>query len=289
MSPYLWRSPRSRLFLAFFLSLVLHTLVLLLAVSLQLVFKSKSDLPDTKQTDSLVVTLRNLAAPLSTKPPKPTASVRRNNLDTVVHTLQDNAVTMPATDRPPATKAAPPAPTAEEWSFASKYTLKNSKGYRYHWGQQVRSMMGTAVEGPDQGMVRFRVEIAADGVLAKLETLWTTSVVAEQLARKAIENLPTLPPTPTGKPLIFERTISFTPFASEGPPIYQDDCLPDSPVFRNPFAWDGKSPQVYAKPQPAITIDPKMLEECLKQLPKDSIEAIMAHDQREMDRWGWGD
>ena len=62
----------------------------------------------------------------------------------------------PETPRQPATMAAPPAPTAEEWAFASRYTLKNSKAYRYTWGQQVRSMMGTAVEGPDQGMVRFR-------------------------------------------------------------------------------------------------------------------------------------
>ncbi len=80
--------------------------------------------------------------------------------------------------------AAPAAPTAEEWAFAAGYTLKNSKGYRHSWGKQVRSMMGTAVEGPDQGTVRFRVEIAPDGRLANLETLWTTSVVAERLARR---------------------------------------------------------------------------------------------------------
>ena len=65
-------------------------------------------------------------------------------------------------------------------------------------------MMGTALEGPDQGFVRFRIEIAPDGTLAKLETLWTTSEVAERLARQAVESMPALPPTPTGKPLIFE-------------------------------------------------------------------------------------
>ena len=58
-------------------------------------------------------------------------------------------------DKQPASMDAPSAPTAEEWSFASKYTLKNSKGYRHSFGQQVRSMMGTAIEGPDQGQVRF--------------------------------------------------------------------------------------------------------------------------------------
>ncbi|WP_296494642.1 energy transducer TonB, partial [Rhodoferax sp.] len=170
--------------------------------------------------------------------------------------------------------------------FAAKYTLKNSKGYRHTWSQQVRSMMGTAVEGPDQGLVRLRVEIAPDGTLAKLETLWTTSTVAEQLARKAIENMPPSPPTPTGKPLIFEKTISFSPFASDGPPIYKDDCLPDLPAFRNPFAWDGKSPQVQVESKPVEKLDPQALEECLKQLPQDTIEAESAHDQRLLDQWG---
>lgn len=183
--------------------------------------------------------------------------------------------------------AAPPAPTADEWAFAGKYTNKNSKGYRYSWGQQVRSMMGTAVEGSDQGFVRFRIEIAPDGTLAKLETLWTTSEVAERLARQAVESMPALPPTPTGKTLIFEKTISFTPFASDGPPSYKDDCLPDPPVFRNPFAWDGKSPQVRAEPPKTEKLDPEAMEDCLRQLPKDSIEAEEASDKRAMERWGW--
>lgn len=190
--------------------------------------------------------------------------------------------------RPPASMAAPPAPTAEEWAFASAYKLKNSKGYRYTWGQQVRSMIGTAVEGPDQGMVRFRIEITPDGRLTRLETLWSTSAVAERLARQAVGSMPQWPPTPTGKPLIFEKTISFSPFASDGPPLYKDDCLPDPPVFSNPFAWDGKSPRVQAQAEPAETPDPQTLEDCLKQLPQDSIEAESARDQRLMDQWGWG-
>jgi hypothetical protein len=192
------------------------------------------------------------------------------------------------TERQPISMAAPAAPTAQEWAFAAKYILKNSKGYRYTWGQQVRSMMGTAVEGVDQGVVRFRVEIAPDGTLAKLETLWTTSSVAEQLARKAIENMPSSPPTPTGKPLIFEKTISFSPFATDGPPTYKDDCLPDPPAFRNPFAWDGKSPQVKVESKPVEKLDPQALEECLKQLPQDTIEAESAQDRRLLDQWGSG-
>ena len=202
-------------------------------------------------------------------------------------TKQEAALTQAISEKLPATMAAPSAPTAEEWTFASKYTNKNSKGYRHSWGQQVRSMMGTAIEGPDQGEVRFRIEIAPNGTLAKLDTLWSTSAHAEKLALKAIQNMPALPPTPTGKPLIFEKTISFSPFASDGPPTYKDDCLPDTPAFKNPFAWDGKSEQVKAQPAPTEPkLDAQAMEECLRQLPKDTLEAEMARDQRIMDQWG---
>ena len=136
---------------------------------------------------------------------------------------------------------APPAPTAEEWALASTYTLKNSKRYRYAWGQQVRSMMGTAVEGPDQGMVRFSIEIAPDGKVTRVDTVWSTSEKAEKLARAAISSLPPLPPTPTGEPLIFEKTISFQPFEMGWPPIYKYECIPDPPQRPYPWAWDGVS------------------------------------------------
>jgi hypothetical protein len=183
------------------------------------------------------------------------------------------------------TQEAPPAPSAEEWAFASKYSLKNSKAYRYNWGQQVRSMMGTAVEGKNQGQVRFLVEIAPNGSIAKVETLWKTSDIAEKLAYKAIKSMPPLPPTPNGKPLIFERTIAFSPIHVDGPPIYKDDCLPDPPAFKNPFAWDGKSPLVAAVNKPSEKPDPKAMAECLKQLPQDSIEAQAAEVQRKLDQW----
>ena len=194
----------------------------------------------------------------------------------------------PEPDRPRASMDAPPAPTAEEWTLASTYTLKNSKRYRHTWGQQVRSMMGTAVEGPDQGVVRFRIEIAPNGSLVRLDTLWSTSAKAEQLARQAMENMPPLPPTPTGEPLVFEKTISFQPFDSDVPPIYKDDCIPDPPAYRNPFAWDGKSPQVRAEPVAASgkALDPQALAECLKQLTPDSMEAEAAHNQRQLEQWG---
>jgi hypothetical protein len=185
----------------------------------------------------------------------------------------------------PATQAAPSAPTAEEWAFASKYTLKNSKGYRHSWGKQVRSMMGTAVEGADQGQVRFRIEITPNGSIVKVDTLWKTSDKAEELARKAIGSMPPLPPTPTGKPLIFEKTISFSPFANDDSPIYSNDCLPDPPAFINLFAWDGKSQQEIKQNKPAEQLSPAALAECLKQLPQDSMEALAAHDQRQLDQW----
>jgi hypothetical protein len=199
----------------------------------------------------------------------------------------DADTTKAKAEKTPATMSAPSAPTAEEWAFAAQYTNKNSKGYRHSWGQQVRSMMGTAVEGPDQGEVRFRIEIAPNGTLAQLDTLWSTSTLAEKLARQAIQNMPPLPPTPTGKPLIFEKTISFSPFASDGAPSYKDDCLPDTPSFKNPFAWNGKSEQtkIHSEP-PQPKLDAKAMEACLRQLPKDSIEAEMARDQRVMDQWG---
>lgn len=267
-------------------SLGLHAAVFALASGYQFGFHSTQKVPSESQVVFMQVLppaqdhapdkdqeLSAVAESLSTKTPG------------IIEVADSRDKTPPAEE--PARMAAPPAPTAEEWGFAAKYTNKNSKGYRYSWGQQVRSMMGTAVEGPEQGFVRFRIEIAPDGTLARLETLWTTSPVAEQLARKAVEKMPPLPPTPTGKSLIFEKTISFTPFASDGPPIYKDDCLPDPPAFRNPFAWDGKSPQVRAEPPKAEKLDPQALEECLRQLPQDSIEAETARDQRAMERWGW--
>lgn len=272
---------------AVFFSLALHAVVFVLASNYQFGFRSASI--EKPKTQIVFLEVIPPIEPPSTKVEQPTKLLEHSGSQAAdIASQTSTAVTEKPPEKPLASMAAPPAPTAEEWGFAAKYTNKNSKGYRYSWGQQVRSMMGTAVEGPDQGFVRFRIEIAPDGTLAKLETIWTTSAVAEQLARKAVEKMPPLPPTPTGKPLIFEKTISFTPFASDGPPSYKDDCLPDPPAFRNPFAWDGKSPQVRVEPPKTEKRDPQAMEECLRQLPRDSIEAEMARDKREMERWGWG-
>jgi hypothetical protein len=272
--------------LAVAFSLGLHAAVFALASGYQFGLRSTQKAPPESQ----VVFIQVLPPPQEqvlskTHELSPLAKPSRQKTPIITEAADSRGKTPPAKE--PATMAAPSAPTADEWAFAAKYTNKNSKGYRYSWGQQVRSMMGTAVEGPDQGFVRFRIEIAPDGTLAKLETIWTTSSVAEQLARKAVESMPRLPPTPTGKPLIFEKTISFTPFASDGPPSYKDDCLPDPPAFRNPFSWDGKSPQLRAEPPKSDKLDPQAMEECIRQLPQDSIEAEMARDKRAMERWGW--
>ena len=269
------------------ISLAFHALVFTLASKDLFTLTSKQD-PLARERKVTVLYLR---------PPEPGAFAPARDPPTLVATApvvprpsipvpEVRSVVEPATPREPASMAAPPAPTAEEWAFAGKYTLKNSKGYRYNWGQQVRSMMGAAVEGPDQGVVRFRVEIAPDGSLVGLETLWSTSAAAERLARQAVAGMPQWPPTPTGRPLFFEKTISFTPYASDGPPLYKDDCLPDPPAFRNPFVWDGTSARVQIQARPPDRPDPQTLEDCLKQLPQDSIEAESARDQRLMEQWG---
>ncbi len=190
-----------------------------------------------------------------------------------------------APDKPRASRDAPAPPSAEDWAQASTYALKNGKRYRYNWGLQLRSLMGTAVEGQDNGVVRFRVTIAPDGTLAALDTLWATSAATERLARQALQRMPPLPPPPKGEPLVFERTIAFDPWSDEMPPIYKDDCLPDPPQLRNPYVWDGRSPQGPAVQPVAEKIDPEAYAECLKQLPQDTIEAEAAHNERQLKRW----
>lgn len=265
------------------ITLALHALVFALAFTQLGASTDKAD-PRAREQQITVLYLR-LPEPEQSEPdPEPPAAVAEAPA-VPLPTIPVPKVKSVVAPRQLASMAAPAAPTAEEWAFAATYKLKNSKGYRHTWGQQVRSMMGTAVEGPDQGMVRFRIEIAPDGSLTRLETLWSTSAVAERLARQAIGSMPQWPPTPTGRPLIFEKTIAFSPFASDDPPLYKDDCLPDPPVFSNPFAWDGKSARLQVQAKPIEKPDPQALEDCLKQLPKDSIEAESARDRRLLEQW----
>ena len=110
--------------------------------------------------------------------------------------------------------------------------------------------------------------------------------MAERLARQAIERMPPLPHTPNGQPLIFEKTINFDARTPDIPPVYKDDCLPDPPQLRNPYVWDGKSAQGPATQPIANKLDPVAYAECLKQLPQDSMDAEIMHDQRQLERWG---
>lgn len=185
----------------------------------------------------------------------------------------------------PASLAAPPPPSAEDWQLASTYTLRNSKRYRHNWGQLVRSMMGTAVAGPNQGQVRFRIQIAPDGKIAQVEELWSTSEWASRQAWKAIRGLPSLPPTPTGKPLTFEQTISFLPYETGWPPSYKLDCLPEPEPFRNPFAWDGVSPMPSGQ---ARTHRPPIPDDCVIDSTAETIEEEERELNRQMDQWRWG-
>lgn len=204
--------------------------------------------------------------------------------------VADSIPLPPTSEKRLATMSAPSPPTPEEWKLASTYTLKNSKCYRYNWGQLVRSKMGTAVEGLQQGLVRFRIEIAPDGKLAKVEVLWSTSEIAEKLALQAIRSLPSLPPTPTGKPLVFEKTIAFVPFETGWPPIYKYDCLPDPLSFHNPFAWNGSSPQrtlqAHSENASPSRSAAAPQAECPSDSLPDSIEAEEKDMERQFKEWG---
>lgn len=260
---------RLRMPLALALSLGVHASLMLWAVQ-------PSALPEEPEVLRVSLTL---PPPPEVKPVRPATPQRREKQPHVPDTL-------PAPAKPPAMMAAPPAPTAEDWQLASTYTLKNSKRYRHTWGQQVRSMMGTVVEGVNQGQVRFRITINPDGTLARIEELWSTSEQVTALAKKAIQSLPPLPPTPTGQPLVFEKTISFMPYETGWPPSYKYDCLPDPPQFKNPFAWNGAP-----GPQPN-TPTPARAERDPDCHPGDVTSTFEEEEtelkrQMERNRWGW--
>lgn len=292
---------RIRLHLALVLSLGVHAGLLAL-------WAVKAQLPDPASTVSEPLQVNLMSTPVQQREPVPKAARAETvHIEQFAKPRAKLAIPSPsgAEDQehvrvtasiPPspspekqlASMLAPPAPTAEEWNQASTYTLKNSKRYRYNWGQLVRSKMGTAVEGLQQGMVRFRIEIAPDGKLAKADVLWSTSEPVEKLALQAIRSMPPLPPTPTGKPLVFEKTIAFLPFETGWPPIYKYDCLPDPPSFHNAFAWNGSSPQRTSQAHqenasPSRSDTPQT--ECPDSVP-DSIEAEEKDMERQFKEWG---
>lgn len=185
---------------------------------------------------------------------------------------------------PPAELAAPAAPTLEAWQLAARYTRKNSKRYRHSWAQLVRSRMGTAVAGPEQGLVRLRVTVAPGGRIGAVEEVWSTSATVSRRAQEAIRSLPPTPPTPTGASLVFETTISFLPYETGWPPSYQRDCEPDAPVFRNSYAWQGGASPPPAVPAPAggTASEP----ECVAEAESLDEAASDLTRQIEQNRWG---
>lgn len=272
------------------LSLVLHA-VLVAGWQFELLRIAKNpELIEIRIATQVREGVQALPAPPPPKPAKPSASAPR----TAIPPREASPVATPEvlavpSAKTPASLEAPLPPSLEEWHLASTYKLKNSKRYRNNWGQLVRSMMGTAVEGPGQGMVRFRIEIAPDGTLANVKELWSTSENASKLAWQAIKSLPPLPPTPTGEPLIFERTISFLPYETGWPPSYTLDCLPDPPAFRNPFAWDGKSPQEQLKQRtPKRAPADGAQEKCITDSTADTIEQEEGEMKRQMEVYRWG-
>lgn len=234
-------------------------------------------------------------APVSKAPPKPTPKATTPFKPRTSDTSNHGALAAASSVQPPAQDPvsipAPLAPTAQEWEQAATYKLRNSKRYRYNWGQLVRSLMGPAVAGPDQGMARFRIEIAPDGTLASIQELWSTSEAVSRRARQAMQALPPLPPTPTGKPLVFERTISLQPYETGWPPSYKLDCLPAPPAFQNPFKWDGISAQTttYAPHTGApVSDDDVAAKDCRTDSTADTIEEEETQLKRQMEVGRWG-
>lgn len=264
--------PRSRhgFFIALVLSLALHA-------SLLPPWWGKPTLPAPEAPLQV-----RLGVEPEVKPPSPERRMAKPSKPAKPRVVPES-LPVQSVEKAPASMPAPLAPTAEEWTLASTYTPRNSKRYRYTWTQQVRSMMGTAVEGPRQGVVRFRIEIAPDGKIADVKELWSTSEVASKLALKAIRNLPPLPPTPTGKPLVFEQTISFLPYETGWAPSYKLDCLPEPAPFNNPFAWNGSSPPKVA----AREHRPPPPEGCPPDSTEDTIEEEERSFKRQMDQWRW--
>ena len=149
---------RDKNFIALLLTLALHAAILLLASGYPIQHVSPPQAPKTAEK---IVFLELIPPPRQPLPDPPSAPPSTSITAPITAPQPDTALATPAPPPSPAppraSMAAPPPPTAGEWAFAANYTNKNSKGYRYSWGQQVRSMMGTPVEGPDQGVARFPI------------------------------------------------------------------------------------------------------------------------------------
>ena len=117
--------------LAIFLSVALHALVISLASNNQVRLTHKPAMPEAEETIAFLEVLPPSQEKNFSEPVQQTLITKQVfSAAPAIPVPQDG----PVAERQPASQAAPPAPTAQEWAFAAKYTLKNSKGYRYIWG-----------------------------------------------------------------------------------------------------------------------------------------------------------
>lgn len=91
---------------------------------------------------------------------------------------------------------------------------------------------------------------------------------------------------------MFEKTIAFMPFVTGWPPIYKYDCLPGTPSFKNPFAWNGslsrRTSQAHPEDAaPSRSAAPRT-EGPPDSVPEDSIEAEEKDMERQFKEWGAG-
>ena len=141
------KSPTPRVLVAAFLSVALHALVWMWVtdgVGQPETTREAKATPPEAEVVFLEATATPPGKPLPPQPPvakavPPPPTRQAAPLTDAPPRLADAAN---PTERTPAFREAPPAPTSEEWALAATYSLKNSKRYRHTWGQQVRSMMG---------------------------------------------------------------------------------------------------------------------------------------------------
>ncbi|MBK6388270.1 MAG: energy transducer TonB [Rhodoferax sp.] len=284
---------RDKFVIAAVLSVALHALGVYMAVQYALHRNSKLEAaPPAEQVIRLeMVQIPPPRPPAVTPPERPDQTLAQAPAPKLpparaaaLQAPRETVAAPPPGERPLTSMNAPPAPTAQEWAAAGQYTLKNSKRYRYTWGQQVRSMMGTAIEGPDQGAVRFRIEIAPTGKLARLDTLWTTSATVEKRARKPLKDAAAAS-HPHRQAPVFENNSVFNAFDADAPHL-QIRLSARSASLRQPVCVERQIAPGACRAAVAGKADPQAVADCLKQLPQDTIEAESAHNQRQLEQWG---
>lgn len=115
--------------LAVFFSVALHALVFVYANNFQFQPIGKPEILKPKK--EVIVVEMTVPPPVEVQPEPALKIITTESKPAVTRLIQNDSVVTPLADRQLASLAAPPAPTTEEWTLAGKYTLKNSKRYRY--------------------------------------------------------------------------------------------------------------------------------------------------------------